>query len=228
MCAKWIITKAMKMFEAPIGQRVALVEKMDLETRWIHYERRDGIASFNSNPDKPTTYVPVYRLRTVQGIPGEVPRYDSGEIRIETEIDGRISVAFPTMPAKKTFEKNHRLALLLTTLTSDDPLIMDMLEKLVMTAMLTGITPKHDFYIGCEFTMNERRWRCTDVGTRIITAIRIDSIDVGSLYGGPRPQQSTLNYEEANKQGWFNGPPYACAEVVFDENDLDACEIDSK
>jgi len=44
--------------------------------------------------------VPAYLLRTVQGVPGEKPRYDSGEVRVEIEVDGRI----PVIPAE---DVNH-------------------------------------------------------------------------------------------------------------------------
>lgn len=62
---------------------------------------------------------------------------------------------------------------------------------------------KHEeFKIGTKFVCGVRVWRCTDVGTRVITAIRITSSKPAS---------------------WFNGPPYAVDEVVFDENDLPGC-----
>lgn len=63
---------------------------------------------------------------------------------------------------------------------------------------------KHeDFYIGLEFLGSAGFvWRCTDIGTRTITAIRID---------------------EGRDASWYNGPPYAVEEVVFDEYDLPGC-----
>jgi hypothetical protein len=62
---------------------------------------------------------------------------------------------------------------------------------------------KHsDFHIDREFMTATGRWRCTDVGTRTIAAIRLD------LDKDPR---------------WYNGPPYAVVEQVFDEHDLEGC-----
>lgn len=62
---------------------------------------------------------------------------------------------------------------------------------------------KHsDFGIGNKFICGESTWLCTDVGTRIITAIELDP----------------------DKPGWEAGPPYAVAEIVFDEYDFAACE----
>ena len=56
-----------------------------------------------------------------------------------------------------------------------------------------------DFHIGMEFWTETGRWRCTDVGTRTICAIKL----------------------EGDHRDW-NGPPYVVAEHVFDENDFGA------
>ncbi len=58
--------------------------------------------------------------------------------------------------------------------------------------------------IGREFKTETGRWRITDVGTRVIVAIKID---------------------EYKDQTWYNGPPYAVAEVVFDEEDFEGVEL---
>ena len=59
--------------------------------------------------------------------------------------------------------------------------------------------------IGDEFTTAQgtKRWRVTDVGTRVVVAIQLE------------PGADSLRYV---------GPPYAIAEVVFDEHDLKALE----
>lgn len=60
---------------------------------------------------------------------------------------------------------------------------------------------KHtDFALGTIFyTCTGQRWRCTDVGARTILAIEL---------------------KPALGESWFNGPPYAVAEVPFDEYDI--------
>lgn len=63
---------------------------------------------------------------------------------------------------------------------------------------------KDDFRIGMEFYTAAGKWRCTDVGTRVIVAIRLDQTD----------------------PSWYAGPPFAVAEWVFDEYDLDGCSLD--
>jgi hypothetical protein len=63
---------------------------------------------------------------------------------------------------------------------------------------------KHsDFKIGMEFVTGAGRWRCTDVGTRTIAAIRLD-----------------LDHDTS----WYNGPPYAVPEMVFDEDGMKDCD----
>jgi hypothetical protein len=60
-----------------------------------------------------------------------------------------------------------------------------------------------EFRIGGEFVTATGRWRCTDVGTRTIAAIRLD-----------------LDHDPS----WYNGPPYGVAEHVFDENAMEGCD----
>ena len=76
-----------------------------------------------------------------------------------------------------------------------------------------------DFKIGTEFHVGDRRWRVTDVGTRVVVAIRLDEV-VMSYNDG---RSATFNQIEAQFQGLFNGPPYAVNEVVFDEYDFEEC-----
>ena len=62
---------------------------------------------------------------------------------------------------------------------------------------------KHsDFKIGLEFLTATGRWRCTDVGRRKITAIKLD-----------------LDHDPS----WYNAPPYPVAEDVFDEDAIEGC-----
>ena len=59
------------------------------------------------------------------------------------------------------------------------------------------------FPIGCEFECGGtgKRWRCTDIGTRVIVAIQVDN--------------------EAEED--LCGPPYGVAETTFDEDDQQVC-----
>jgi hypothetical protein len=75
-----------------------------------------------------------------------------------------------------------------------------------------------EFDIGMEFTTEEgqRRWRVTDVGTRVVTAIRIDQVESS--------RGCLMSFAEAEQAGWFRGPPYALAERIFAECDQSACQ----
>lgn len=77
---------------------------------------------------------------------------------------------------------------------------------------------KHsEFEIGKAFWCGGRRWRTTDIGTRVVVAICIDAVDIH------RPIPETVPRNVLRKEGWFDGPPYAVAETVFDENDIGGC-----
>jgi hypothetical protein len=84
---------------------------------------------------------------------------------------------------------------------------------------------RHDeFKIGLEFLMGDGRWRCTDIGTRTIEAIRVDGVEIVRF--NPETGESTtrvLDQAEAEREGWFNGPPYHGVEHVIDEDDMEDC-----
>ena len=85
-----------------------------------------------------------------------------------------------------------------------------------------------EFTIGHEFWCSERRWRCTDVGTRVVVAIRVDEAKIATLHEDRTTTTRTIGGEEAERIGWFDGPPYGVAEVVFDEYDLEGCTLTRK
>lgn len=64
---------------------------------------------------------------------------------------------------------------------------------------------KDDFSIGLIFYTGAGMWRCTDVGSRVIVAIKLN-------------QKDERNY---------NGPPYSICESVFDEYDIGGCSLDA-
>jgi hypothetical protein len=62
---------------------------------------------------------------------------------------------------------------------------------------------KHsDFKIGENFWTCTGEWRCTDVGTRTILAIKL---------------------EHPEDPSWYNGPTYAVCEIPFDEDHHPVC-----
>lgn len=79
-------------------------------------------------------------------------------------------------------------------------------QRISTVEIWSGLKPpmkRADFKIGTEFLTAAGRWRCTDVGKRVVLAIRLDRDDDPS---------------------WYAGPPYAAAETVFDEYDMQECE----
>lgn len=77
-----------------------------------------------------------------------------------------------------------------------------------------------EFLIGMEFETSAGRWRCTDVGTRTVVAIKISEVEVTTHIEGGIP---TTRMEGAPDKSWFHGPPYAVAEHVFDEDGIQDC-----
>ena len=61
-----------------------------------------------------------------------------------------------------------------------------------------------DFTVGLEFWMSGFRWRCTDVGSRLVIAIQ-------------------LNHD--HEPEWYSGPPYAVPECPIDVLNLRACSL---
>jgi hypothetical protein len=59
-----------------------------------------------------------------------------------------------------------------------------------------------EFMVGKTFWTVTGEWRCTDVGSRVVVAIKLD-----------HPEDPS----------WYDGPPYGVAETVFNEHDLGGC-----
>lgn len=62
----------------------------------------------------------------------------------------------------------------------------------------------NEFEIGKRFYTETGAWQCTDMGSRTVIAVRLDA-------------------RTSADPSWLNGPPYAVAEHVFDEYDLEGC-----
>lgn len=83
-----------------------------------------------------------------------------------------------------------------------------------------------EFRIGLEFWCGGKRWRCTDVGSRVIVAICLEPHEVveaerlAEQCGKPEERRYI-----ADDPGWLAGPPYAVAESVFDEHSIQGCSL---
>jgi hypothetical protein len=61
---------------------------------------------------------------------------------------------------------------------------------------------KHsEFVVGHRFSMSGQQYRCTDIGSRVVVAIRLNKADAS----------------------WYTGPTYAVPELVIDEDSMPAC-----
>ncbi|MBI0539600.1 hypothetical protein D9599_29275 [Roseomonas sp. KE2513] len=82
------------------------------------------------------------------------------------------------------------------------------------------------FQIGTTFSTGQALWRCTDVGTRTIVAVRIDKVITPRPLGEGQTWATDQDAADPRKlPGWLNGPPYALAEFCFDEQDIEVVEI---
>ena len=82
------------------------------------------------------------------------------------------------------------------------------------------------FQVGTTFSTGQALWRCTDVGTRTIVAVRIDKVITPRPLGENQTWATERSAADPRKlPGWLNGPPYALAEFCFDEEDIEAVEI---
>jgi hypothetical protein len=81
---------------------------------------------------------------------------------------------------------------------------------------------KHnDFKIDCQFTTATGTWKCTDVGTRTIIAVSLALGGHKVINFNPETNEVTEHWVNDD---WFNGPPYAVMEHVFDEKDIQGCK----
>ena len=83
-----------------------------------------------------------------------------------------------------------------------------------------------DFHIGLEFWCSEKRWRCTDVGSRVVVAISLEPHEIVTLNtdrDDPRVRVETKHMSRDPR--WLVGPPYGVVEHVFDEYSLEACTL---
>ena len=85
-----------------------------------------------------------------------------------------------------------------------------------------------DFCIGLEFWCGEKRWRCTDIGTRIIVAISLEPRDMVRLESDPDGSSRRIEtrYVSTDPRD-LNGPPYGVAESVFDEYNVEGCSLEA-
>ena len=78
-----------------------------------------------------------------------------------------------------------------------------------------------DFAIGETFWTHAGAFRCTDIGTRVVVAVKLGPREIGRAEKVDGELRITKRIDD--DPSWLNGPPYAVEEVVFDENELPGC-----
>jgi hypothetical protein len=85
------------------------------------------------------------------------------------------------------------------------------------------------FFIGLEFWSSDKCWRCTDVGTRVITAICLEPRVMVRNEADPNDKTKRIQTTFiSNDPRDLNGPPYGIAESVFDEYDMETCSMEGE
>ena len=82
-----------------------------------------------------------------------------------------------------------------------------------------------EFRIGQEFWCGRRRWRCTDVGTRVVVAICLEAHEIVTVKRDPATSSATTTTAITSDESWLAGPPYALLEEVFDEYSIEDCSL---
>ena len=78
-----------------------------------------------------------------------------------------------------------------------------------------------DFVIGETFWTHGGAFRCTDIGTRVVVAVKLGAREIARAEKVDGEMRITKRMDD--DPSWLNGPPYAVAELVFDEYDLPGC-----
>ncbi len=78
-----------------------------------------------------------------------------------------------------------------------------------------------DFAIGETFWTHAGAFRCTDIGTRVVVAVKLGPREVSRVESVDGELRITKRIDD--DPSWLNGPPYAIEELVFDENELVGC-----
>ena len=78
-----------------------------------------------------------------------------------------------------------------------------------------------DFVIGETFCTHHGAFLCTDIGTRVVVAVKLGRREIARAESVDGELRITKRIDD--DPSWLNGPPYAVEEVVFDENELLGC-----
>jgi hypothetical protein len=99
-------------------------------------------------------------------------------------------------------------------------------KQLAASAAISAIGNRQvqhsDFQIGTEFFTETGKWRCTDVGARVIVAISLEPremVRTQQRADGERIEERFVSDDPRD----LAGPPYMVVEHVFDEYSIEGC-----
>ncbi|MPZ21588.1 MAG: hypothetical protein GEV06_27405 [Luteitalea sp.] len=84
-----------------------------------------------------------------------------------------------------------------------------------------GNMEHRDFVIGETFWTVEGQFRCTDIGARVVVAVKLGPREVTTVQTVDGEQRISRRIDDDSS--WLNGPPYAVEEIVFDEDAQAVC-----
>jgi hypothetical protein len=73
-----------------------------------------------------------------------------------------------------------------------------------------------------EFFTGAGKWRCTDIGTRVIVVISLEPRETVRVHYDENRERHEERFMSNDPRDLL-GPPYRVAEYVFDEYDFDGC-----
>lgn len=82
-----------------------------------------------------------------------------------------------------------------------------------------------EFRIGQEFWCGGHRWRCTDIGTRVIVALCLEAHKIVTVARDSATNAARTTTATTRDASWLAGPPYALREEVFDEHAIEFCSL---
>jgi hypothetical protein len=79
-----------------------------------------------------------------------------------------------------------------------------------------------DFRIGMEFFTGGGKWRCTDIGTRVIVAISLEPQETVRVHYDEKGERHEERFMSNDPRDLL-GPPYSVVEHTFNEYDFGGC-----
>jgi hypothetical protein len=78
-----------------------------------------------------------------------------------------------------------------------------------------------DFVIGETFWTHAGAFRCTDIGTRVVVAVKLGPREIARAERVDGELRISKRIDD--DPSLLNGPPYAVEELVFEKNELLGC-----